>query len=578
MRLALPGARRRAASILLLALATACARSPAPAPAGAASAGAVASDAPRPNIVVILADDLGYSDLGSYGGEIRTPNLDRLARGGLRFTDFYNMARCVPTRAALLTGVYPHQAGLGGMTFDQGLPGYRGALGENTVTIAEALRGAGYRTGMVGKWHVSRTLDRRDREEQLAWLAHQASFGDFSPRDQYPTARGFDDYFGNLWGVVDYFDPFALVDGTEPVREVPPGYYHTDAISDTAVAYVERYARDDRPFFLYVAHTAPHWPLQAPAEDVARYADTYDTGWDAIREARHRRLVAEGILDSASGRLPPRVQRERTWEANPRARWDARAMAVHAAMVERMDRGVGRIVAALERTRRLDDTVILFLSDNGASPEDPSRFGPGFDRAGATRDGRSVVFPVEKDSLPGAQTVHAGIGPIWANVANTPFRGAKARPYEGGIATPLIAHWPAGLRGSAGTVTRQPGHVVDLMATALELAGAAYPTTRAGRAVVPLAGRSLVPVLRGGTRAPHDALYWEHEGSQAIREGDWKLVAPARGAEWELYHLARDRTELTNLAARDTARVRAMSERWAAWAERSAVLPRPARP
>ena len=588
MRLPPPAARRRAAGIPLLALAAACARTApgappsAPATAGApaetrAAAPAAAPEGP-PDIVVILADDLGYSDVGSYGGEIRTPNIDRLARGGLRFSAFYNTARCVPTRAALLTGVYPHQAGLGGMTSDQGLPGYRGALSANAVTLAEALRAAGYRTGMVGKWHVSRTLDRREPREQLDWLAHRASFGDFSPRDQYPTARGFDDYFGNLWGVVDYFDPFALVNGTEPVDAVPAGYYHTDAISDSAVAYVERYARDRRPFFLYVAHTAPHWPLQAPAEDVARYARTYEAGWDAIRAARHRRLIAEGIIDSATARLPARPQPERAWAANPTARWDARAMAVHAAMVERMDGGIGRLVAALERTGRLRNTLILFLSDNGASPEDPARYGPGFDRAAGTRDGRAVVFPVEKDSLPGPQTVHAGIGPLWASVANTPFRGAKARTYEGGIATPLIAHWPAGLRAPAGAVTSQPGHVIDVMPTALDLAGARVPAARVGQPAVPLAGRSLAPVLRGGTRAPHDAIYWEHEGAQAMRDGDWKLVAPARGAPWELYDLSRDRTELTNLAGRDTARVRAMSARWDAWAARTAVLPRPGRP
>jgi arylsulfatase len=309
---------------------------------------------------------------------------------------------------------------------------------------------------------------------------------------------------------------------------------------------------------------------------VARYERTYTVGWDSIRAARYRRLAAEGIVDSAHARLSPRVQPERDWRTNATARWDARAMAVHAAMVERMDEGVGRIVAALERSGRLRNTVILFLSDNGASPEDPSRFGPGFDRAGGTRDGRAVHFPVAKDSLPGPQTVHAGIGPVWANVANTPFRGAKARTLEGGIATPLIAYWPAGIGARAGAVTRQPGHVVDLMATALDLAGAPPPTTRAGGPVVPLAGRSLAPALRTGATLAPTSIYWEHEGAQALREGDWKLVAPARGAAWELYDLARDRTELTDLAGRDPARVRAMSERWTAWATRTAVLPRPA--
>ena len=533
-----------------------------------------ASQDDRPNIVVILADDLGYSDLGSYGGEIRTPTLDRLARDGLRFTHFYNAGRCVPTRAALLTGLYPHQVGLGRMTSEQNLPGYRGALSENSVTIAEALRGVGYRTGMVGKWHVSRTLDRPDTAEQLAWLAHRADFGDFSPRAQYPTARGFEDYFGNLWGVVDFFDPFALVNGSEPVHSVPAGYYHTDAISDTAVAYVERYSRSGKPFFLYVAHTAPHWPLQAPPADIERYRETYRGGWDAVRDGRYRRMVAEGLIDPRTAPLSPRVEPGQRWESNPSGGWDSHAMAVHAAMVDRMDQGIGRIVRTLERTGELNNTLILFLSDNGASSEQPARFGPGFDRAGGTRDGRGVHFPVNRDSLPGPQTVHAGIGPLWANVANTPFRWWKAKMHEGGIATPLVAFWPAGI-SSRGSVASQPGHVVDIMATALELARASYPSHGRGASVPPLEGKSLVPVFREGTRPGHEAIFWEHFGARAVRRGDWKLVSEGPGKPWELYDLATDRTELTDLASREPGRVREMEATWTAWAQRSAVLPEP---
>jgi len=530
----------------------------------------------RPNIVVIMADDLGFSDIGSYGGEIETPSLDALAAGGLRFTQFYNTARCVPTRASLLTGLYPHRAGLGGMTFDQGEPGYRGRLGEHTVTIAEVLKGAGYRTGMVGKWHVSETRALPEAE-QLEWLAHRRDDQPFSPLDQYPTARGFDHYFGNIWGVVDYFDPFSLVNGTEPVADVPDDYYHTDAISDSAVAYVERYARDDAPFFLYVAHTAPHWPLHALPEDIARYGDTYTTGWQAIREARHRRQLELGLFEPGEAPLTPRTEPELTWEANPDSVWDARAMAVHAAMIDRLDRGVGRLVRALEETGELENTVILFLSDNGASPERPSEFGPGFDRAGSTRDGLEVAFPADRslDALPGPQTVHAGIGPRWANVANTPFRFWKARVHEGGINTPLIAHWPAGLGAAPGSITEQPGHVIDLMATALELASVDYPERRGDREVPPTDGRSLLPILRGEEREGHPALFWEHFGARAVRQGPWKLVSFEQGEPWELYNLDLDRTEMNDLSGRHPARVEAMAALWEEWARDSHVLPRP---
>lgn len=564
------GHRSAAVSVALLGVISACFLSGCTAQRGASSADG------QPNIIVILADDLGYSDLGSYGGEIDTPNLDRLAEEGLRFTQFYNTSRCVPTRGSLLTGLYPHQAGVGRMTFDAGEPGYRGYLTENTVTIAEVLKQAGYRTGMVGKWHVSQTIERKDRDEQLAWLAHQADYGDFSPREQYPTARGFDDYFGNIWGVVDYFDPFALVNGTEPVKDVPDGYYHTDAISDSAVAYIERYSRGDAPFFLYVAHTAPHWPLHALPEDIAKYEDTYKGGWDAIREARYRRMVDLGIVEDGTA-LSPRIRPELDWSTNPDSVWDARAMAVHAAMVDRMDRGIGRILAKLEETGELDNTIIFFLSDNGASPERPSQFGPGFDRAGATRDGRKVYFPVDKDPahLPGPQEVHSGIGPMWSNTVNTPFRWWKAKVHEGGIATPLIVHWPKGLKTPPGTITNQPGHVIDIMATAVELAGASYPTTYEGRTITPLEGKSLTPIFRGETREGHDALFWEHFGARAVRQGNWKLVAPDAGAPWELYNLAEDRTELNNLADAYPEKVAALDSLWNRLAEHTLVVPRP---
>ena len=530
----------------------------------------------RPNIVVIMADDLGFSDAAPYGGEIDTPNLERLAENGLRFTQFYNTSRCVPTRASMLTGLYAHKAGLGGMTMDGGQPGYQGHLNERTVTMAEVLKEAGYQTGMVGKWHVSLT-QRREEEEQLAWLAHRADYAPFSPLDQYPTARGFDDYYGNIWGVVDYFDPFSLVDGTEPVEDVPDDYYHTDAISDTAAAYVERYAQSDAPFLLYVAHTAPHWPLQALPEDIAKYEDTYTEGWQSIREARHARMLERGVFEEGEAPLSPRIEPEMTWAGNPDSVWDARAMAVHAAMVDRLDQGIGHLLDRLEATGELDNTLILFLSDNGASSERPSEYGPGFDRAGSTRDGREVAFPVDKslDALPGPQTVHAGIGPRWANAANTPFRLWKAKVHEGGINTPFIAHWPAGIEASPGSFTEQPGHVIDIMATALDLAGAEYPKTYDGREIAPMDGKSLLPILQGETREGHEYLFWEHFGARAVRHGKWKLVSADGNASWELYDLESDRTELNDLANEQPERVEAMAAQWDAWAQRTNVLPRP---
>ncbi|HYW79723.1 MAG TPA: sulfatase-like hydrolase/transferase, partial [Thermoguttaceae bacterium] len=397
--------------------------------------------APRPNIVVIMADDLGYSDLGCYGGEVQTPNLDRLAARGLRFTDFYNTSRCCPTRASLMTGLYPHQAGVGQMTFDRGMPGYRGFLTPNTVTIAEALRESGYRTGMLGKWHLSLT---QEAENHLDWLDHQDRFDrDFSDPATYPVARGFEHHYGVIWGVVDYFDPFSLVRDDTPIPSVPKDYYITDAISEGAVEMIDQYSGNADPFFLYVAYTAPHWPLHAKPEDIEKYKDTYTVGWDAIREARYRRMVDMRLLEPDRAVLSPRIDRERRWEDNPNKDWDARAMAVHAAMVDRLDQGVGRIVAKLDQLGELDNTLILFFSDNGASPERMSN--PGFDRPSRTRDGREIVYR-GTDVLPGTENTCFCIGPMWANAANTPFRYWKKEQYEGGVATPMIAHWPDGMK------------------------------------------------------------------------------------------------------------------------------------
>jgi len=528
----------------------------------------------RPNIVLIMADDLGYSDLGSYGGEIQTPHLDSLAENGLRFTQFYNTSRCCPSRASLLTGLYNHDAGIGEMTEDRHLPGYRGHIAENTATLAEVLKSAGYHTAMSGKWHVSNTVVQETPEKQLAWLNHHEQHPLFSPIEQYPTNRGFEKYYGNIWGVVDFFDPFSLVNGTEPVTEVPDDYYHTDAISDTAVAYINQFSKEkDRPFFLYVAETAPHWPLMAPGETIKKYENTYTDGWGAIREKRYKRMVQLGIIDSAQASLSPRIDSELSWEDNDTKEWDARAMAVHAAMVDRMDQGIGRIVNALKQNGQLKNTLIIFLSDNGASAENAAAYGPGFDRPSETRKGEEIVYTTDKKALPGPETVYASIGQRWANVANTPYKYWKAESYEGGVHTPMIAFWPAGITAKKGSYTNQVAHVMDFMATFAEVGKATYPDSLHNTAIMPLQGKSLLPIFKGENRAGHKTLFNEHYGAKYARQDDWKLVK-RNNEEWHLYNMAEDRTEGNDLAEKYPEKVQKLDSLWQNWAENHQVLPK----
>ncbi|MET0300798.1 MAG: arylsulfatase, partial [Flavitalea sp.] len=519
----------------------------------------------RPNIVLIMADDLGYSDLGCYGGEIQTPNLDRLAANGIRFSQFYNTSRCCPTRAALLTGIYNHQAGIGEMTAQRKEPGYRGYIKENTVTIAEVLKASGYRTAMSGKWHVSNTIEQPDAKSQLEWLNHKTSHPLFAPIEQYPVNRGFEKYFGNIWGVVDFFDPFSLVSGTEPIKEVPKDYYHTDAINDTAVKYIREFGKGDKPFFLYVAETAPHWPLHALPEDIAKYKDTYKVGWDVIRNARYKRMIEKGLINPKTSPLSPRLNNELSWEDNPDKDWDAAAMAVHAAMVDRMDQGIGRIIKALEEINQLNNTLIVFLSDNGASPEDAARYGPGFDRPGETRAGERIAYPVDKKVMPGPQTSFASIGPRWANVANTPYRMAKAESYEGGVRTPMIAFWPKGISAKKNSITSQNGHVMDFMSTCVEIAKAKYPTSFEGRAITPMEGLTLTPAFRGLKTGGHRDLFNEHYRARYVRVDNWKMVSTPKDTAWKLYDLSKDATEVNDLSGQQQAKVNELSAKWYQW-------------
>lgn len=501
----------------------------------------------RPNVVVILADDLGYSDLGCYGSEIPTPQLDRLAAQGLRFTQFYNAARCCPTRAALLTGLYPHQAGVGHMNTDRGHDGYRGEVNASSATIAELLRPTGYRTCLSGKWHICH-LEKG--------------------KDNWPLQRGFDRFFGLLGSVRSYYDPPTLTRDNEPTR-AEGDFYLTDAITDHAVRFLEDCGKGPAPLFLYVAYTAPHWPMHARPEEVAKHRAKYRIGWDELRRQRQRRQVELGVAEAHWG-LSLRDPEAPAWADAAHKNWQAERMAVYAAMVERLDQGVGRIVATLREQGRLNNTLLLFLADNGGCAEEIEASWRDRLFTKALRDGRPTRVGNDPAVLPGPADVFQSYGLPWANLSNTPFRLFKHFVHEGGISTPLIAHWPAQVKKSG--LTQQVGHVIDLMPTCLEAAGVTYPATRAGTALTALEGRSLLPILRGEQRPAHDALYWEHEGNRAVRQGAWKLVARHGGA-WELYNLEADRTETQNQAAEQPQRVQAMRDLYERWRKRCGVLP-----
>ena len=537
-----------------------------------------AADAPRPNIILIMSDDMGWSDIGCYGSEIPTPNLDRLAGNGLRFTQFYNTGRCCPTRASLMTGLYPHQAGIGHMTGDDKLPGYQGDLNQQCRTIAEVLRPANYGTYMAGKWHVTK---------------HTAPDG---PKDNWPLQRGFDHFYGTIHGAGSFYDPNTLTKDNAYISPYadpeyqPEQYYYTDAIADHATRFITEHEakRADDPFFVYVAFTAAHWPMHALEADVEKFKGKYDGGYPAVQQGRLEKLQQLGLIDPSWDPAPLVGD----WESEEDKAFQARCMEVYAAMIYSMDRSIGRIIETLEKNGELDNTLILFLQDNGGCAENYGRGkendGPRLDkpslpplaadylqpdmRPKQTRDG----YPV-RDGLgvmPGPADTDIGYGEQWANVSNTPYRLYKHYVHEGGISTPLIAHWPAGIaKDRRNQLESQPAHLIDIMATAVDLAGADYPKTLGDESIHPLEGVSLAPAFQGKDLGRPNPIFWEHEGNRAIRKGDWKLVAKGATGPWELFDMAKDRTEMHDLASNQPELVKELAAEWDAWATRALVKP-----
>lgn len=501
-------------------------------PVGGGSNATAAEPARPPNVVLVLADDLGFADLGCYGSEIETPHLDRLAARGLRFSQFYNTARCWPSRAALMTGLYPHQAGIA-MNFGAAAPfGYRGLVPKSARMIPELLAAKGYRSYHVGKWHLNRGGEHNDT---------------------FPLGRGFQRslFVGDH---DNYFAPKMLLEDRTRLPVPEPGYYLTDAMGETAVRHLQVHAAQakDAPFFLYLAFTAPHFPLHAKADDVARLIGRYREGWDATRVARHRRQKELGLVRCD---LSPRDPEAKAWDTLSDAEqteWDAR-MATYAAMIVALDRAVGTVVKQVEAMRALDDTLILFLSDNGSSAEFLVR-GEGHDPA----------------APPGSRKTFRCLEVGWSNAANTPFREHKMWVHEGGISTPLIAHWPNGIK-ARGDVSHQPGHLIDILPTLIDLAGVEYPKEFEGQPTTMPPGQSLASMLRGGAAVTSRTLFWEHLGNRALRQGDWKIVAE-HGKPWALYDLATDRAELRDQAAEQPERTKQMTAEWDARAKQYGVV------
>jgi arylsulfatase A-like enzyme len=508
--------------------------------AGGASAAAILSSreasgaASRPNIVMIMADDMGYSDLGCYGSELETPALNRLAARGLRFTHHHTENMCVPTRSSLMSGLYNTVA----------LENHH--ISQRCATVAELLREAGYATYMSGKWHLARPNDR----------------------ENLPCQRGFEQFFGTIIGAGSFYAPASLMRNNENAEEEfqQKDFYYTDAISDNAVRFIGDAARKDKPFFLYVAYTAAHWPLHAFPEDIARYQGKYAKGWDKLRLERHARMKELGVINPA-WRLSPRHHAVPAWEAEPHQKWQQRRMEVYAAQVNRMDRGIARLVDALQRSGHIDNTLLVFQIDNGGCHVEYTPDRKGAHLPEKTRDGRPMRPGNLPDIMPGPEDTYQSYGHGWANASNTPFRLFKQYDHEGGIMTPLVVHWPKVIT-KGGQITEQVSHVIDLTPTFLDAAGVSHPRTFRGRQILPPDGTSLLPVFQGKQREPHEALYWKWAHGRAVRVGRWKLAAVDKNP-WELYDLDADGTELVDLSKKMPERVRELDTLWKRWAART---------
>ena len=507
-------------------------------------AAAVAGASERPNIVIIMVDDMGFSDIGCYGGEVNTPNLDRLAESGLRFKQFYNTGRCCPTRASLLTGLHPHQAGIGHMTETPPVPSplsddpYQGYLNNRCVTLAQVLRGAGYHTLMTGKWHVG-----------------------YHRRETWPLQRGFDRFYGILSGACDYFRPSGqrgLTNGNDPVE---PGvdFYCTDTFTDRACAFIDqaRASDSEKPFFLYLAYNAPHWPLEAKPQDLAKYEGKYRAGWDKLGTDRLKRQIAMGLIDSS---WTPAPHEGPAWEplSDEQKFISDLRMAAYAACIDSIDQNIGKLIAKLKAIEQYENTILFFLTDNGACAEF-SVFGSG-----------------TEEEIRDHTKTNGGAAPqcgrAWANLSNTPFRLYKHFVHEGGMSSPLVVHWPAGIpKAKWGTFIENFGYLPDFMPTCLELAGAEYPREFEGKSITAHSGKSLVPLIQGSDSPIHtEPVFWEHEGNRALRDGKWKLVW-AKDGPWELYDLVKDRTEMHDLVKEMPHRAATMQRTWESWARRTGV-------
>ena len=480
----------------------------------------------RPNIILILADDMGYSDLGSYGGEIETPNLDKLAYNGVRFTHAYNTSRCCPTRASILTGLYQHQVGYGSMDSDLGYPSYQGRFREGVVTVAQLLQEAEYRTMMLGKWH----------------LGHEEAY--------HPLARGFDEMYGIPKGGGVYFYPCVGRDRQVYLNkeQVIPDetWYSTDAFTDYAIQFAEEAISDSQPFFMYLAYIAPHFPLQAWPEDIEKYRGKYSKGYAFYRNQRFEKQKELGILSADTVLSPPEYN---DWDAIENKDHEDHKMAVYAAQMDRMDQNIGRLIDSLQEQEVLDNTVILFLSDNGAVNSELNDF---------------------PDAELGSRDSWSAYGKSWGNVSNTPYRKYKAMTHEGGIITPMIVHWPDGIK-TPGKITHEPVHIVDMLPTLLAMAETSYPSTYQGHTLPPLTGTDFMPLVHGGKQASDKTMFFEHNGNRAVRVGNLKAVQLHKKS-WELYDLSSDPTELNNLAETQPDNLRRMQSAYSQWARSNGVL------